>query len=68
MTTIMAMPAIFAMSARLNFVFGCLKSFPQFGQNGSVGFVGVGLHVGQGWGGLGFLKTFSVTASKGVRL
>lgn len=54
MTTIMAMPAILVMSARLSFVSVCLKSFPQLGQNGSVGFAEVGLHVGQGWGGFGF--------------
>jgi acyl CoA:acetate/3-ketoacid CoA transferase len=50
----MAMPAILVMSARLSFVSVCLKSFPQLGQNGSVGFAEVGLHVGQGWGGFGF--------------
>ena len=47
MTTITAMPAILAMSARLRFALVCLKSFPQLGQNGSVELVGGGLHVGQ---------------------
>jgi hypothetical protein len=48
MTTIMAMPAIFVMSDLFSFVLVYLKSFQQLAQNGSVGFVGIGLHVGQG--------------------
>ena len=60
-----AMLKIFAMSALVNFDLTCLKSFPQFGQNGSKGF-GVGLHVGQGGVGLGCLKAFSVIASNNI--